>query len=73
VFSFYFHYTTTVASDALTADIARHPSHDTMTEPVILLDIEAKRAKILPKDLFKCCFELIMRKVTLCQIQRTEC
>ena len=76
VFYIYFDYTTTVASEALTAIMARHPSCDTMKEPVILLDIsEAKKrggGENIAKGVLQMLFELILRKVTLCQTQRTE-
>jgi len=45
-----------------------------MKDPVILLDIsEAKKGKNIAKGVLQIFFLLILRKVTLCQLQRTEC
>jgi hypothetical protein len=58
VFFIYSDYTTTVASEALTAVIARHPSCEAMKEAVVLLDIsdaKKKKAKILLKEFFQSC------------------
>jgi hypothetical protein len=70
VFSICFDYTTSVVSEARTAVIARHPSCDTIEEPVKMLDLsQTTKGENVSKALTQIS-ELILREVTLCHLSR---